>query len=79
LGSADRVSIDVLAVAIFAIIAVFLFKSKPKLIGYGLIALIAGCFFVPSRFSASHLRFLPFEMIIFGAGAVAALRYKVKT
>jgi hypothetical protein len=25
------------------------------------------------------LRFLPFEMIIFGAGAVAALRYKVKT
>jgi len=79
LTSANKMSVDVLAVSIFAIIAVFLFKNRPKLIGYGLIALIAGYFFVPSGFRVSNLGFLPYEMIIFGAAAVTALRYKAKT
>jgi hypothetical protein len=79
LTSANKMSVDVLAVSIFAIISVFLFKNRPKLIGYGLIALIASYFFIPSGFSVSNLGFLPFEMIIFGAAAVTALRYKTKT
>jgi hypothetical protein len=78
LTSANKMSVDVLAVSIFAIISVFLFKNRPKLIGYGLIALIASYFFIPSGFSVSNLGFLPFEMIIFGAAAVTALRYKTK-
>ena len=71
--------LDVLAVSTFAIIAVFLFKDRPKLIGYGLIALIASYFFIPSGFRVSNLGFLSYEIIIFGAAAVTALRYKPKT
>jgi hypothetical protein len=77
--TADKMSIEVLAVSIFAIISMFLFRNHTKAIGVGLIILIASYILVPSGFNPSNLKFAPFEMIIFGAAAVTALRYKNKT
>jgi hypothetical protein len=72
--AAGVISISVLIVNIFAIIAMFLFKNKTKMIGIGLIVLCIVLYDGVVNFGLLRLR--PVEIIIFAAAAVTALRYK---
>jgi hypothetical protein len=74
--AASVISISVLFVNIFAIIAMFLFKNKTKFIGIGLILLCIVLFEGVVNFNL--LRSRAIEIIIFAAAAVTALRYKTK-
>jgi hypothetical protein len=70
------ISISVLIVNIFAIIAMLLFKNKTKLICIGLILLCIVMLDGVVNFGLLRLR--PVEIIIFAAAALTALRYKTK-
>ncbi|HYZ49566.1 MAG TPA: hypothetical protein VE593_01665 [Nitrososphaeraceae archaeon] len=73
--AARQVSISVLLINIFSIIAMFLFKNNTKSIGIGLIVLTILMLYAIGNFHV--LRFGQLEMAFFIAGAVTAFRYKV--
>jgi hypothetical protein len=69
-----QLSISVLIVNVFAIISMFIFKSKTKSIGIGLIVLTVIMLYAIGNFGL--LRFRHLEMALFVAGSITALRYK---
>ena len=71
---AGVISISVLIVNVYAAVAMVLFKDKTKLIGIGLVLLCIVLLDGITNFALLRLR--PVEIIIFGAAAVSALRYK---
>jgi hypothetical protein len=69
-------SLSVLAISIFAIISMFIFKNNTKSIGIGLIILSVVMLYSIGNFGLLRLRHP--EIALFLVGAITAFRYKTK-